>query len=126
MAYNADQFREANRPWEFHFRGRTFLARHVSTPQCQRYDELIASAGPDVRAQVRAIRWVLRIAFPWRFSYLLRGDPVHLILHDLEPANRAQALKDFFACLRGTNPTLPQSLKTNGTLSLAPTRRRRA
>ena len=120
MAFDLRAFREAHRPWAFTTAdGRTFEALHVSAPVVQRYEDRVSAAKGDQRQMLAAIRWLLRHAFPWRFSYLLRGDPVKLVLA-LEPAARNEALADFFACLRGKLPNLPQRQKTNGTRSSAP------
>jgi hypothetical protein len=63
---------------------------------------------------------LLRIAFPWRPSYIWRGDPVSIIGAML-PREQAEVLRDFFQSLGVTvrKPTLPTSPKTNGTRSLA-------
>lgn len=73
----------------------------------------------------RALWWMLRLAFPWRFSYTLRGDPVKIILDQLEPPARQEALRDFFVCLRGEKSEHP-SQTIRGTRSSTPTLRREA
>lgn len=113
MAFNADAFREAHRPWAFTLQGRTYSARHVSAPQVQAYERRAAAAKTEAQHR-RALRILLRRAFPWRVSYLLRGDPVDLVIR-LEPAARREALTDFFACLAGKSPDPRQ--KTDGTNS---------
>lgn len=119
MAFDLDAFRAAHRPWSFSIDGRTFGARHVSAPRIVQYMGKVAAAAGKERGLRRALRWVLRLAFPWRFSYLVRGDPVDLIF-GLEIAARNAALADFFACLEGkTKTSLPS--KTNGTRSFAQT-----
>lgn len=115
MAFDTRTFREAHRPWSFTAAdGRTFTGRPVSTPQCQRYDQLCVEAGLDEKKRRHALWWILRRAFPWRFSYLIRGDPVRIILDQLEPAARRAALDDFFACLRGESPIPSQRSTQNG------------
>lgn len=47
----------------------------------------------------RALRWLLRCAFPWRLSYLLRGDPVHLVVHG-GSALQDHALAELLAAVR--------------------------
>jgi hypothetical protein len=110
--FDVDAYRAAHRPWEFRHQGRTFIARHVSAPDCQRFDGWMATATRERQRQT-AIRWILRRAFPWRPSYLLRGDPVRILLA-LEPAERMTALRDFFGRLRGESPVPPQSPRMNG------------
>ncbi len=120
MAFDVDAFRAAHRPWSLTIQGRTFGARHVSAMQVQEYERRFSTAATE-SARLTAVTWLLRRAFPWRVSYLVRGDPVTLVL-GLEPAARAEALMDFFACLRtGTSPRNPQR-PTSGTSS--PTRTR--
>jgi hypothetical protein len=119
MAFDVDAFRAAHRPWSFTVGGRTFLARHVSAPQCQRFERERAAAGADQRKHRTAFWRILRAAFPWRPSYLTRGDPVRIILDELEPPARAETLTDFFECLRGESAIGPQTIL--GTRSPAPT-----
>lgn len=107
MAFDHKAFREAHRPWSFTTAdGRTFQARHVSAPQYERFDDRFNHGTAQERRM--AVAWILRIAFPWRLSYLLRGDPVKILLA-MEPAARKEALMDFFACLRGESPIRPQT-----------------
>jgi len=125
--FDVDAFRAAHQPWSFTVGGRTFGARHVSAVAVQRYEQMRVVAGKDAKRQQRALRWLLRRAFPWRLSYRLRGDPVTLIL-GLEPAAQRAALIDFFACLSGrTAPPLtmtkatPTNPRTSGIGSLGST-----
>lgn len=121
MAFNADDFLAAHRPWSFTIGGRTFGARHVSAPSVQRFEQLRAAAKDNVRRQQFALWWLLRRAFPWRLSYLIRGDPVKIMLR-LPPAAQAEALRDFFACLRGETTASP-ALTTKGPTHSPTTRR---
>lgn len=117
MAWDLNTWREAHRPWRFTAGGVTWTARHVSAPQCRAYEERLADAKGNHRHTLAAIRWMLRRAFPWRFSYLIRGDPVRVIM-GLEPPAQNAALSDFFACLRGVEPPPPpMSQRMNGTPS---------
>lgn len=100
MPFDVDAFRAAHRPWMLTIDGRAFTARHVSAPQVLEYQDRLRTAGDNATAVERALRWLLRRAFPWRPSYLVRGDPARLLLH-LEPAARAAAFADFFEALRG-------------------------
>ena len=129
MAFDVDAFRAAHRPWSFTVGGRTFGAKHVSALKVAEYERRAADASAlyrtnparGSRAQLAALRWLLRFAFPWRIDYLLRGNPVAIIL-SLEPAARAEALRDFFASLQGkTTPTTTPLPSTSGTPSSAPT-----
>jgi hypothetical protein len=106
MPFDVNAFRDAHRPWSFTVGARTFGARHVSAQAAQSFDRRIAGA-KTTKDRERAIWWILRRAFPWRLSYALRGDPVTIILRELEAPARAEALKDFFACLRGENSEHP-------------------
>lgn len=105
--FNADAYRAALAPWEFRHNGRVFVARHVSAPQVQQYEAVI-HAGADERRGRRALHVLLRHAFPWRPSYLKHGDPVRVILSQLDPATQREALVDFFACLQGASRLLPR------------------
>lgn len=107
MAFSADLFRAAHRPWQLTTGGRTFVARHVSAPAVVAFHTRFAEARSET-GRMRALRRLLRLAFPWRFSYLVRGDPVR-ILARMEPAAQRAALADFFVALEGKSPssTLP-------------------
>lgn len=125
MAFDSTQWTEAHQPWTVTVGGRTFTARHVSAPQAMAYQRRLADAqalpkSPDESDAQHAMRitkacliaqhWILRVAFPWRISYL-RGDPVALILK-LPPGAKHEALADFFVCLWAGLPSL--SSRTNG------------
>ena len=118
MAFNVDAFRESHRPWSFTVGAVTFLGRHVSAMTVMRYEDMLKAARHP-RQMTNAVRWLLRHAFPWRPSYLLRGDPVSILM-GLEPQARREALDDFFGYLRGPRTADP-SRKTPGTRSPAPT-----
>jgi hypothetical protein len=125
MAFNVTEFRAAHRSWSFTIgagrAARTFTARHVSAVHVMRYQDRLAEAQGDRRRQEYALRWLLRLAFPWRPSYLTRGDPARL-LFALEPAARQAALADFFEALRGGPTTeTPPGRATPGTTSSTPT-----
>jgi hypothetical protein len=118
VAFDVDAFREAHRPWSFTVGARTFTGRHVSAPAVQRYERLRMSAKNESQLN-RALWSVLRRAFPWRVSYLVRGDPVQVIMRELERPARDEALKDFFVCLRGGKSENPSQM--SGTHSPRPT-----
>lgn len=133
MAFDVDALRAARRPWEFHFRGRTFIARHVSAPDCERFETMRTMAKRPKQHEI-AWYWILRRAFPWGPRYWIMGDPVKIILKVLEPHERVAALSDFFARLQGRSPTDLQQTNqrdqrtnsTNGTSSRGSTPRQRA
>ena len=117
MDFDLAAWHEAHRPWRF-FRqdGRAWEARHVSARQVAAYERQRAIATTDGE-HLRALRWILRRAFPWRFSYLLRGDPVRELLA-LPVDARREALEGFFAFLWGAAPRSSQmSPRMNGTPS---------
>jgi hypothetical protein len=114
MSFNADAYREAVAPWTFTAGGRTWQARPVSAPAVQRFHTALRAAAGDAGRQERALRTLLRQAFPWRFSYRWRGDPVDRLLR-LPPDDRQAALADFFGFLEGkARRALPP---TSGTAS---------
>jgi hypothetical protein len=127
MPFDVNAFREAHRPWSLTVGARTFGARHVSAMAVQEFERRYekAKVARDVhRATQRAWWWVLRRAFPWRPTYAMRGDPVKIILRELEPPARAEALRDFFVCLRGEkseHPPKTVSRSMSGTRSPQPT-----
>lgn len=114
MSFSFSSWQAARRPWELEIDGRKWVARPVSSERVLRYQmELI---GASVDAGWKATLALLRDAFPWRPSYVWRGDPVkHFarIIRDAPEAATA-ALQDFFPLLRGAAPSAPQ---TNGTSS---------
>lgn len=110
-----DAYRAAHRAWGFSFRGRVFRGRHVSAMDVLRFKELLEAARRE-RQMVAAHKWLLRRAFPWRVDYLLRGDPVRVLLN-LSPPERQEALDSFFGSLEVRPPTSLQPLATNGTHS---------
>ncbi|MEA3245259.1 MAG: hypothetical protein U9Q74_03785 [Gemmatimonadota bacterium] len=119
MAFDLDAFRDAHRPWRYTAGGRTHIARPVSTPAVLAFHAEF-NAAADEAGRLRALRRVLRLAFPRRISYRWRGDPVAHIL-GLEPAARKAAITDFFASLEGkSGPSAPPT--TPGTPSSAPSR----
>lgn len=125
MAFDVNAFRDAHEPWSFTIGRRTFVGRHVSARTVQKFEQKMAAVKNNTAAATHW-RWLLRHAFPWRFSYLLYGDPVAIIMA-LEPGAQLEALKDFFACLQGrtTSGTLKRP-KILGMRSPAPTPTRSA
>lgn len=115
MAFDLKSFREAHRPWTFAIgegrRRRVFSSRHVSGPCVLRYLDMWTEAKGNGRSLKRALYYLLRMAFPWRPSYMLRGDPVKIILN-LEQQARAAALQDFFVSLGLEVTTTPPSKTT--------------
>lgn len=116
MVFNVDAFRDAHRPWSFTAGGRTHEARPISAPAVIAFHTAF-NAASDEAGRLRALRKLLRLAFPWRLSFRWRGDPVDEVLN-LEPAARRAALNDFFASLEGrSGPSAPPT--TLGTPSSA-------
>ena len=116
--FDLDAFREAHRPFAFTAGGFTFEARIISAEQMRQFATVASRA--DAAGQHRALAALLRIAFPWRPSYIWRGDPVTTILA-LEPQAREEALESFFAWVRETNklphPTIPGTRSPGPTLA---------
>lgn len=113
MAFDLASYRAAQQPWVTTLDGHQFVARHVSAAHVQRHYRAAATKDPAVMA--RSLRWLLRKAFPWRPSYIWRGDPVRLLLERLSPRDRLEALTDFFGSLapgRGM-PTPGQTTRGN-------------
>lgn len=104
--------REAHRPWEFTAGRRTYVARPVSIEQVIAYEEECIGASP--AALMRARRKLLRVAFPWRPSFVWRGDPVALIM-GAAPREHHALVTDFFASLRlPVEPTAPPPTSSTG------------
>lgn len=118
-SFDLDAFREAHRPWSFRAGGFTHVARILSAAHILAFNVAVSDADEAVREG--ALAQLLRHAFPWRFSYRWRGDPVHRIL-SLEPAARLELLKSFFGWVRQTQGiALPDAPRTSGTPSSVPT-----
>jgi len=111
MSFNLDAYREANAGWALTVGGRRYAARPVSAEQVLVYQGEIEGASPKM-AQ-RALRRLLRCAFPWRPSFVWRGDPVNVIMA-ARPHEQRAMVQDFFESLAGTSAPLPAS-PTNGT-----------
>jgi hypothetical protein len=119
--FDLEAYRAARRPWSFKTDdGRLFVAKHVSAMDALRFQEM-GEAATRARQQVIALRFILRRAFPWRPSYMLRGDPVEIILN-FEPLARSEAMADFFEYLWGENASrTSQKSRTHGKHSSTPT-----
>jgi len=115
MSFNADSYRQAVRPWVLTVGGKAWEARPVSAPAVLAFHAALRAATTPP-AQERALRALLRRAFPWRFSYRWRGDPVDALV-GLSPAERAEALTDFFGYLEGKarRPLPPVPTTPSGT-----------
>lgn len=102
--------REAHQPWSFAAGGRSYVARPVSIEQVIAYEGECVGASPT--ALLAARRKLLRIAFPWRPSFLWRGDPVALIMGATPRVHQA-LISDFFVSLRlPAEPTAPMTRST--------------
>lgn len=106
---------KARQTWELEIGGRSWRARPVSAHRVMLYQAQLLGAG---EAQGWAlVLELLRDAFPWRPSYMWRGDPVkHFarLIRDT-PEAASEALRDFFPLLAGV-PTTPAPA-THGTNS---------
>lgn len=100
-AVNLDELRAAATPWQFVAGGRTYEARPISVEQVIVYEGAIVGASPAV--VLRARRTLLRRAFPWRPSFVWRGDPVDMIC-GAPPALHQALMADFFVSLRSSSP----------------------
>jgi hypothetical protein len=83
MAIGGETYRALYlRPWAVAFYNRRCATGLAEAQWCaRRFTERRELAEGRIRAAHRsALRFLLRQAFPWRFSYRLRGDPVRLAL----------------------------------------------
>ena len=71
-------------------------AESWSRPAIIRWLAAIRAAGNDAAKQEQALHDLLRVAFPAKWSYVLRGDPVLTILN-LGLETRERVLESFFA-----------------------------
>lgn len=85
--------------WLFALDHRSYNARHLRRWHVDAYERRIAHAGTDEKMRTRASWFLLRAAFPWRFSYLLRGDPVRIVLAGSREL-RSRALGQLLANVR--------------------------
>lgn len=107
--FSAEAFLEALEPWSFSVGGRRYVAHPVSAPRIARFLAACATAEPT--DALKALRALLREAFPKRLSMVWRGDPVIEIL-SMEPRARDATLQSFFACL-GLKTFAPRSSETS-------------
>jgi len=98
--FDLDACLAAHPPWVFAFGGRAWRAERVSAREVERFLERRRQAGADQAKQRRALWWLLRRAFPWRFSFRRYGDPVTIIL-GLEPITQTITLIDCLRALGG-------------------------
>lgn len=112
MAFDLDAYRAAHELWTFTANRRAYVSRPVSAEHMLTYQRKIAGATPE--RQLLALRWLFRQAFPWRPSFMWRGDPVQILMRGTRPGERDQILADFFVSLAGS-PPLQRENPTNGT-----------
>lgn len=118
--FDLDDYRKAHAPWCFTHQGRAFVARPVSADQAEAFlsaDLAVSALGAGATARrtaARARQRLLRQMFPWRLSYLWRGDPVPTILA-LEPPAQRELLLDFFEFL-GVIKRASSAPATDGTI----------
>jgi len=104
--FSAKAWHAAHAPWTYTTsRGRTCATRPISTPRLIAYFGAIE--GASIARQNAETRELLREAFPWRVSFLWRGDPVDEILES-PPGLRKEILRSFFASL-GMTREAPRS-----------------
>lgn len=114
VTLDLDALRASAEPWSFATGGRTYVARPVSVEQVIAYEARIAGASAtDV---MRARRQLLRLAFPWRPSFMWRGDPVAVIC-SAPPALHRVVIESFFASLRSWPPSPVTDATTPSTSS---------
>ena len=114
MSVDVDQWRRAHPAWSVTLDGFEFRARPVSARAVASVAELFTKSSAD---QLGAMEQLLRLAFPWRFSYVWRGNPVAKIMA-LEPSAYREVVTDFFGHLGLKSATSPS---TGGTNSPTPT-----
>ena len=142
MSFDADKFQAALRPWIFTAGRSSWIARPVSAPALARFhgdfkvvgdferEQLLTATSPLARARVQRraerrravlLRRIFRVAFPYRLSYLVRGDPVKALIQ-LPPAARSEAITAFFQFAEGKpkSSAPPTSPPIPGTPSNAP------
>jgi hypothetical protein len=122
---NVDQLRDAEEPFAFTFRGTRHVARPVSAEVMRRHVQ--AAQSPDPTQQLPALRALLRAAYPYRIAYRWRGDPVRMILDELDLASQRAVLTQFFRSLTGalamplSTPPSPRPSTSPPTPSVAST-----
>lgn len=77
-----------NVPWWIRTRGATYLAQPISAADMRAFSR--ACQHGDGSQLHRALRELLRKAFPWRPSFLWRGDPVDVFF--AEPDKQAERM----------------------------------
>lgn len=107
---------DAYEPWVIEIDGQEYEAKPVSQMARLRFDAEVEQAKGDPVAEERALRRLLRVAFPvrgnfWRYWRAAR-DPVHRIL-TLDPIVRTRVLRSFFDALSG-RPTPSGPTTTDG------------
>lgn len=108
--FDADAYRAAREPFEVIVYGRRHVARPVSAELVIAVQPALASG--DIRVATKALKRLLRAAFPWRLWMWVRGDPVYHVLY-LDVATRSALIARFFRFLGGGSLTPPA---TSGTL----------
>ena len=103
MSFNADEFAKAHAPWTLTLRGETFTAVDPSADEVIRFRAEMVAAGDDLPAQRGVLRRFIRRRFPWKASYLWRGDPVGRFL-GLPLAAQEAALMTLFRLLEMRRP----------------------
>lgn len=110
--FSADAELAALEPWRVVLGGRTFTAAPVSRPALVVFLASVERAKDKkitLAEEEAAIAQLLRVAFPWRFSYRWR-DPVALIMA-MDYRARQRVLESFCASL---GVQMPPNPGTNG------------
>lgn len=102
--FDADAYRAAREPFTLAVAGRTYAARPVSAELVVRLERDLGAS--DGRVARRALRRLLRAAFPWRVAWLWLGDPVDRALQ-LDLDARRELLTRFFRFLGGRSAVPP-------------------
>jgi hypothetical protein len=113
MSWSFSSWQAARRPWELEIDGRRWVARPVSAERVMAYQGALIGASVE-QGWAETLK-LLRDAFPWRPSYVWRGDPVKAFAEVIRVAPDAatEALQSFFPLLRGATA----ALSTSGTPS---------
>jgi hypothetical protein len=102
---------DARQRWSFEDTdGRVYVAKSVSRPALIDWLIAVGEAGTDAKKHEKALHDLLRVAFPAKWSYVWRTDPVLRLLH-LGIEERERVLESFFAValpteIRSMGPTI--------------------
>lgn len=107
--FSAVTWRAAHAPWTFTTaRRRTYEARPLSGPRVLQF--LVETEGARPAAREAALEALLREAFPLRWSFVWRGDPVREILR--APLAEREAILTSFFRFQGVSRLTPPPRRT--------------